>query len=139
MIASELVSNVIRHGGGTGRVILWRHGSEIYCQVHDHGPGITDPNIGSTAPDLTASHGRGLWMCRQMTTDLIITWGEGHPGTTVTAVLPVEATPDADGRSRASHRSAPIGTVRSGSGRARDVRQDHHTHQSSHHRSNGRG
>jgi serine/threonine-protein kinase RsbT len=47
LAVSELVSNVARHGGGHGVVILraltWRAGVEII--VSDDGPGIASPNM----------------------------------------------------------------------------------------------
>jgi len=46
-VASELAANAIRHGGGAGRLRLWRDPTAVFCQVSDHGPGIPDPMIGS--------------------------------------------------------------------------------------------
>lgn len=136
VVFSELATNVVRHGGGTGRVTVWRHGSQLYCQVTDHGPGIPDPNAGNTPPDPTASHGRGLWMCRQMTIELIITTGDRQPGTAVTAVLPLGSTAEVDGHRRTPH---SIRTPFEGDGTrtapppSRDLRQDHHADPTSHH------
>src|SRR5439155_24995785 len=45
-VASELAANAIRHGGGTGRLRLWRDPTAVFCQVSDHGPGIPDRMIG---------------------------------------------------------------------------------------------
>src|SRR5512142_1419620 len=38
LIVSELAGNAIRHGGGRGRLRLWRSRGALYCEVSDHGP-----------------------------------------------------------------------------------------------------
>ncbi len=61
LMVSELVSNTIRHGGGTGRLRLWTASGEIVCEVTDDGPGI--PHRPSPErPQPNASGGRGLWL-----------------------------------------------------------------------------
>src|SRR5690349_18774280 len=40
IVASELATNAVRHGGGTGHVRLWHHEGDLVCQVSDHGAGI---------------------------------------------------------------------------------------------------
>jgi anti-sigma regulatory factor (Ser/Thr protein kinase) len=89
IVASELATNAIRHGGGSGRVRLWRHDAVLFCQVSDHGPGIIDPTAaGTAAPDLTRlDGGRGLWICRNLTADLRIEPGPDGRGAVVTAAI----------------------------------------------------
>ena len=89
IVAGELATNAVRHGGGTGRVRLWRARSELRCQVSDEGPGIADSATGLELPAPTATSGRGLWICRQLCDELII--DSDHRGTAVTAVLRVTA------------------------------------------------
>ncbi len=85
IVAGELATNAIRHGGGRGRLRLWRDGNLIICQVSDNGPGISDPGVGTTPPDQTAMSGRGLWVCRQLCESFLI---EVTPtGTTVTGSM----------------------------------------------------
>jgi anti-sigma regulatory factor (Ser/Thr protein kinase) len=88
IVAGELATNVIRHGGGTGRLRLWHHDGVLYCQVSDNGPGIRDPDVGTKPPD-PAGHdgGRGLWICRHLTTELTIDTGPDGHGATVTAAI----------------------------------------------------
>jgi len=89
IVASELATNAVRHGGGTGRVRLWHHHDILFCQVSDHGPGITDPTVGSVLPDPTAGKGgRGLWVCRHLSTELTIEAGPDGHGAIVTATIP---------------------------------------------------
>jgi anti-sigma regulatory factor (Ser/Thr protein kinase) len=86
VVASELATNAIRHGGGTGRLRLWREGETLHCQVSDSGPGIADPEtVGTTRVPLSADNGRGIWIVRQISDRVEIT--TGTTGTTITASL----------------------------------------------------
>jgi anti-sigma regulatory factor (Ser/Thr protein kinase) len=94
IVASELATNAIRHGGGTGRLRLWRDATTLYCRVSDHGPGIADPSIGTMAPDQLRTGGRGLWICRQLCNYLIITNADADDhGATVTALISLDGQP----------------------------------------------
>jgi anti-sigma regulatory factor (Ser/Thr protein kinase) len=90
IVASELATNAIRHGGGTGRLRLWHRDGVLFCQVSDHGPGIGDPTTAGTAPPDPAQvdGGRGLWICRNLTADLRIESGPDGHGAVVTASIP---------------------------------------------------
>lgn len=89
MVANELASNAIRHGGGAGRLRLWRDGDLIHCEVSDTGPGLEDTEVGRELAPLTAYGGRGLWVVRRMSHQVDIrTSGEGA---TVTAALRVRS------------------------------------------------
>ncbi|GII25870.1 ATP-binding protein [Planosporangium mesophilum] len=90
IVANELATNAIRHGGGTGRLRLWRDATTLYCRVSDHGPGIADPNAGATPPAQPDTGGHGLWICRQLCDDLIITNADDGHGPTVTALIGVD-------------------------------------------------
>ncbi|GAA4708316.1 ATP-binding protein [Phytohabitans rumicis] len=87
VIANELATNAIRHGGGAGRLRLWRDGPVIRCEVSDGGPGV-DPAAGHERAPLTAYGGRGLWVVRQMSRDVDVT--TGPRGATVTAAIPID-------------------------------------------------
>ena len=91
LVAHELASNAVRHGGGVGRLRLWRSGDRLVCQVSDSGSGLSDPEhagIGRPAPAVPG--GRGLWIARQLSEVHIRT---GPDGTTITAALPVTRPP----------------------------------------------
>ncbi|HEY3008482.1 MAG TPA: ATP-binding protein [Micromonosporaceae bacterium] len=87
VIANELASNAVRHGGGNGRLLMWRNATAVHCRVIDRGPGM------STAPTTVGTHrapprapgGRGLWIVRQLSHNLDV--ATGPEGTTVTATV----------------------------------------------------
>lgn len=61
LVASELATNSVRHGGGSGVLRLWREGPYAVCEVRDRGT-ITDPLAGLRRPDFRkGSGGAGLW------------------------------------------------------------------------------
>ena len=62
---SEAVTNSLRHGGGTGQVLLWRDGREFLCEVRDHGR-VSDPMAGRRRPGIEEPSGRGLWLMNQL-------------------------------------------------------------------------
>jgi anti-sigma regulatory factor (Ser/Thr protein kinase) len=85
LVAHELSSNAVRHGGGSGRLRLWRSGDHLYCQVSDCGPGIADPEFaGVSRPSPSEPGGRGLWIARQLAQLQI---DSAPAGTTVTAAM----------------------------------------------------
>ncbi|MDA0636289.1 ATP-binding protein [Nonomuraea sp. MCN248] len=83
VVVNEIVTNAVRHGGGGGRLRLWRWHGRLWCEVADDGPGLppgwstaTPPPVGSEAG------GRGLWLARRLCDQLMIV--SGPAGTTVT-------------------------------------------------------
>lgn len=91
IVAGELATNAVRHGGGRGRLRLWHRDTVLYCHVSDDGPGLADPAVGHFRPDPGhAAGGLGLWLCRQLTSELHIEAGSTG-GTTVLAVIPPAA------------------------------------------------
>ncbi|KUL29450.1 ATP-binding protein [Actinoplanes awajinensis] len=87
LIATELATNAFRHGGGSGRLRLWRTEESVFLQVSDDGPGLARPQEAGRRPaPLSSPGGRGLWIVRQIADHLDITT---EPGTTITAGLDV--------------------------------------------------
>jgi serine/threonine-protein kinase RsbW len=82
LVAHELATNVVRHGGGTGRLRLWREAGRIVCRVSDSGPGL-GPTC-AEPPGPSTPGGRGLWIARRLADVRIET---GPSGTTVVAAL----------------------------------------------------
>jgi len=65
LVAYELASNAVRHGGGHGRLRLVADDGMIGCAVTDEGGGFRDPEqAGLLRPEPTAISGRGLWLAR---------------------------------------------------------------------------
>ena len=67
VVAHELASNAVRHGGGAGRLRLWQSADTVYCEVTDAGPGLPDPEAaGWRKVPTEALGGRGLWIIRKL-------------------------------------------------------------------------
>ena len=85
LVAHELASNAVRHGGGSGRLRLWVAGGVLHCMVSDAGPGLEEPaSVGRVLPPPSLPGGRGLWIARKMSELRIVS---SPRGTTVTAAL----------------------------------------------------
>jgi anti-sigma regulatory factor (Ser/Thr protein kinase) len=65
LAVDELATNSVRHGGGTGRLRVWRDGSTLVCDVRDEGL-VTQPLVGRRRPPLEQLGGRGLWLVNQL-------------------------------------------------------------------------
>jgi anti-sigma regulatory factor (Ser/Thr protein kinase) len=65
LAANELVSNSVRHGGGSGEVTLWTDSGSLWCDVEDGGR-IDDPMVGRRRPPEDGVGGRGVWIAHQV-------------------------------------------------------------------------
>ncbi|MEV0719850.1 ATP-binding protein [Asanoa sp. NPDC050611] len=70
---NEAMTNAVRHGGGTGQLLLWRDGA-LLCQIVDHGPGFdATPYLRPhRRPQPSPTGGMGLWLAQQASDDLRI-------------------------------------------------------------------
>jgi anti-sigma regulatory factor (Ser/Thr protein kinase) len=57
----EVVTNSIRHGGGSGQLKAWDEDRTVVAEVSDAGV-ITEPLVGRIRPELERRDGRGLWI-----------------------------------------------------------------------------
>jgi anti-sigma regulatory factor (Ser/Thr protein kinase) len=85
LAASELATNSVRHGGGTGTLAMWLDNGAAVVQFSDTGT-VTDPLTGRLSPPLDHLGGRGLYLINQLcdlvqvrssdrgTTVRILTW-----------------------------------------------------------------
>jgi anti-sigma regulatory factor (Ser/Thr protein kinase) len=89
VVAHELASNAVRHGGGHGRLLLWRTGDAVLCRVADGGPGLSrpEPATWEQQPPAHAEGGRGLFFVRKLADSVVVSVHNGSPGTTITAVF----------------------------------------------------
>jgi anti-sigma regulatory factor (Ser/Thr protein kinase) len=85
LAASELSTNSIRHGGGSGTVAMWLERGAAVVEFSDSGH-VTEPLVGRLMPSLEQEGGRGVYLVNQLcdlvqlrssaqgTTVRIITW-----------------------------------------------------------------
>lgn len=86
---NEALTNVVRHGGGSGTLRLWRD-HDLICEVCDRGPGF-DAGVyaGRTSrPAATGTGGMGLWLVRRLSPGSEIHSGPGGTRVRITAKLP---------------------------------------------------
>ncbi|HKP18685.1 MAG TPA: sensor histidine kinase [Gaiellaceae bacterium] len=65
LAVNEVLTNSVRHGGGTGRLRIWEDAGELVCEVADSGQ-IADPLVDRRRPLPEQLRGRGLWMANQL-------------------------------------------------------------------------
>ncbi|MET8254454.1 ATP-binding protein [Micromonospora sp. NPDC005197] len=88
LAVNELITNAVRHGGGRGWLRLWREPSALFCEVADHGQGITPQRLGDRsrpAPDTAG--GWGLWLARELTDAMEIATSAAGTTVRITATL----------------------------------------------------
>ncbi|MEV6874526.1 sensor histidine kinase [Amycolatopsis sp. NPDC051128] len=69
LVVTELVTNSIDHGGGTGRLRIWTTDGHLVCDVHDQGT-LTDPLAGRHPAKPGQHRQRGLLLVNHMS-DLV--------------------------------------------------------------------
>jgi anti-sigma regulatory factor (Ser/Thr protein kinase) len=69
----EAMTNVVRHGGGQGQLVLWWHAEHLWCEITDHGPGIPDTCLPARLPGPDALGRRGLWLIKRACTSCKVT------------------------------------------------------------------
>ncbi|WP_405429672.1 ATP-binding protein [Micromonospora sp. NBC_00617] len=88
LAVNELITNAVRHGGGRGWLRLWREPDALFCEVADHGQGITPQRLGDRsrpAPDTAG--GWGLWLARELTDAMEIATSAAGTTVRITATL----------------------------------------------------
>lgn len=88
LAVNEIVTNAVRHGGGRGRLLLWRRAGTLVCEVSDEGTGMpgrpTEPD--RLPPPVTGAGGRGLFLAGRFA-ELEVQ--SGPRGTTVVLSVPL--------------------------------------------------
>ena len=80
---NEVITNVVLHAGGDGRLVLRRSGGSVACVIADAGPGI--PERFRSTPEVPAAFqvgGRGVWLAYQLCDE--VSMDTSAAGTTVT-------------------------------------------------------
>lgn len=65
LAVDEMASNSVCHGGGMGRLRIWREPDRLVCEVRDFGR-VADPLVGRREPLPRQPGGRGLWIVNQV-------------------------------------------------------------------------
>jgi len=64
---NEIVTNVVLHAGGAGRLRVWTAAGSVHCEVSDHGPGIPRRYLsGELLPAAFEPGGRGIWLAHRL-------------------------------------------------------------------------
>jgi serine/threonine-protein kinase RsbW len=94
LAVNEIVTNSIRHGGGRGQLELWRHGSDLWCQVSDTGNGIPHGQTdGFHQPPPGRIGGWGIWLASHICTDFSIETGRTGTRTWMRYAIPPAPAP----------------------------------------------
>ncbi|WP_285554426.1 ATP-binding protein [Actinoplanes regularis] len=82
LAVNEVITNVVLHAGGHGRIVLRREGRSVWCVVTDSGPGIPDGYQDShLLPGTDEIGGRGLWLAHRLCDE--VTTATGPIGTSI--------------------------------------------------------
>jgi anti-sigma regulatory factor (Ser/Thr protein kinase) len=65
LAVNEILSNSVRHGGGTGVLRIWQDDGSLVCEIEDGGS-IGDPLADRRRPNPNQVGRRGLWMANQL-------------------------------------------------------------------------
>lgn len=84
LIATELATNSLRHGGGVCRLAFWKHRGHVVCEASDSGR-LDDPLAGRRLPPAGVAGGRGLFLINAIA-DLVRTHATPS-GTTIQAYI----------------------------------------------------
>jgi serine/threonine-protein kinase RsbW len=90
LAVNEMMTNAVRHAGGSGMLTLWCLDGALRCEIADKGPGIPpDRANGKRVPAVDALSGRGLWLAHLLCDSVTIR--TGPEGTTVLLAIAVPA------------------------------------------------
>ena len=82
LAVNEVITNVVLHAGGHGRIVVRIIDDSAWCTVTDSGPGIPAQYLGRpTVPETFDVGGRGIWLAHRLCDE--VTVATGPIGTTI--------------------------------------------------------
>ncbi len=96
LAVNEVITNVVLHTGGQGRIVLRSIAGSIWCTVTDSGPGI--PAHHRQPPEMPEAFevgGRGIWLAYRLCDE--VTMATGPIGTTIGLRVELHLTESASG------------------------------------------
>jgi anti-sigma regulatory factor (Ser/Thr protein kinase) len=82
LAVNEVITNVVLHAGGQGRIVVRVTGGSAWCTVTDSGPGIPARYLDRPeAPETLDVGGRGIWLAHRLCDE--VTVATGPIGTTI--------------------------------------------------------
>lgn len=87
LAVNEIMTNAVRHGGGRGRLRLWRAAGTVSCEVRDEGRAVAGRLEPGELPPTTATGGRGLWLARQLCDEVEVETGVAGTVVRVTVAI----------------------------------------------------
>jgi anti-sigma regulatory factor (Ser/Thr protein kinase) len=97
LAVNEVVTNVVLHAGGQGRITLRLESGSAWCTITDSGPGIPAHYL-SSRPEVPGAFevgGRGIWLAYQLCDE--VTMATGPIGTTIGLRIAIDAPHDGPG------------------------------------------
>jgi anti-anti-sigma factor len=117
----ELAANVVQHGSGRGRLIVWQRRDELRCRITDEG---ADEEAGGRVPRLAPRKrgagakadgspwriqpGHGLWLVRRLADRVGVQPGPNGVATTITFSLNPPGPPPGFWLARSTSQAGPV-------------------------------
>ena len=76
LAVSETLTNAYQHGQAPVRLRLWADAGRVVVEVHDAGPGPSDPLVGLFGSPSSDEAGRGLWLTHCLDLDVALRGGD---------------------------------------------------------------